>query len=154
MRWFGPVWSSGPRMRKTVGASRCASPGPAASGSANALPAVRRYETSSSDSPIASCARSSARSKSSNALPEALALFVAAAGFPALLGGGAPAARTAATAVLAAFVLLVDRRPGPALGFLLGNAALLIRSEEHMSELQSHSDLVCRLLLEKKKRRD
>src|SRR5215204_6057467 len=26
------------------------------------------------------------------------------------------------------------------------------RSEEHMSELQSHSDLVCRLLLEKKKR--
>src|SRR5438034_4868455 len=27
------------------------------------------------------------------------------------------------------------------------------RSEEHTSELQSHSDLVCRLLLEKKKRR-
>src|SRR5438034_5547087 len=27
-----------------------------------------------------------------------------------------------------------------------------IRSEEHTSELQSHSDLVCRLLLEKKKR--
>ena len=27
----------------------------------------------------------------------------------------------------------------------------LIRSEEHTSELQSHSDLVCRLLLEKKK---
>src|SRR5260221_4643620 len=26
------------------------------------------------------------------------------------------------------------------------------RSEEHTSELQSHSDLVCRLLLEKKKR--
>src|SRR5260221_12267106 len=26
-----------------------------------------------------------------------------------------------------------------------------IRSEEHTSELQSHSDLVCRLLLEKKK---
>src|SRR5438132_7826611 len=25
------------------------------------------------------------------------------------------------------------------------------RSEEHMSELQSHSDIVCRLLLEKKK---
>src|SRR5438034_8677373 len=29
---------------------------------------------------------------------------------------------------------------------------ILIRSEEHTSELQSHSDLVCRLLLEKKKR--
>src|SRR5438132_7503854 len=31
-------------------------------------------------------------------------------------------------------------------------ASLLVRSEEHTSELQSHSDLVCRLLLEKKKR--
>src|SRR5947207_7179074 len=28
------------------------------------------------------------------------------------------------------------------------------RSEEHTSELQSHSDLVCRLLLEKKKTKD
>src|SRR5260221_2686392 len=28
------------------------------------------------------------------------------------------------------------------------------RSEEHTSELQSHSDLVCRLLLEKKKKND
>src|SRR5215204_7183097 len=27
----------------------------------------------------------------------------------------------------------------------------MMRSEEHTSELQSHSDLVCRLLLEKKK---
>src|SRR5438034_6932556 len=32
----------------------------------------------------------------------------------------------------------------------LGNAP---RSEEHTSELQSHSDLVCRLLLEKKKKK-
>src|SRR5438132_4470416 len=30
---------------------------------------------------------------------------------------------------------------------------LLFRSEEHTSELQSHSDLVCRLLLEKKKKK-
>src|SRR5260221_5045243 len=29
-----------------------------------------------------------------------------------------------------------------------------IRSEEHTSELQSHSDLVCRLLLEKKKKNE
>src|SRR5260221_10763907 len=29
---------------------------------------------------------------------------------------------------------------------------LRVRSEEHTSELQSHSDLVCRLLLEKKKK--
>src|SRR5438034_3818387 len=28
----------------------------------------------------------------------------------------------------------------------------VMRSEEHTSELQSHSDLVCRLLLEKKKK--
>src|SRR5438034_2339508 len=31
---------------------------------------------------------------------------------------------------------------------------LAVRSEEHTSELQSHSDLVCRLLLEKKKRKE
>src|SRR5438132_2342809 len=31
---------------------------------------------------------------------------------------------------------------------------VLDRSEEHTSELQSHSDLVCRLLLEKKKKSD
>src|SRR5436190_11253523 len=29
-----------------------------------------------------------------------------------------------------------------------------VRSEEHTSELQSHSDLVCRLLLEKKKNKN
>src|SRR5260221_10450732 len=33
-------------------------------------------------------------------------------------------------------------------------AGQIPRSEEHTSELQSHSDLVCRLLLEKKKRSD
>src|SRR5438132_9514451 len=30
----------------------------------------------------------------------------------------------------------------------------MFRSEEHTSELQSHSDLVCRLLLEKKKNKN
>src|SRR5260370_23891237 len=34
-----------------------------------------------------------------------------------------------------------------------GNLALVPRSEEHTSELQSHLNLVCRLLLEKKKHR-
>src|SRR5438034_8689104 len=43
------------------------------------------------------------------------------------------------------------------LGFRRGQRAAAcgpgcIRSEEHTSELQSHSDLVCRLLLEKKKK--
>src|SRR5260221_9532025 len=35
-------------------------------------------------------------------------------------------------------------------GFAVPAAPLTPRSEEHTSELQSHSDLVCRLLLEKK----
>src|SRR5947207_11389476 len=40
----------------------------------------------------------------------------------------------------------------PGLDCLLPLAAeIFLRSEEHTSELQSHSDLVCRLLLEKKK---
>src|SRR5947207_15965547 len=33
-------------------------------------------------------------------------------------------------------------------------ARCFTRSEEHTSELQSHSDLVCRLLLEKKKKKE
>src|SRR5947207_14388928 len=33
-------------------------------------------------------------------------------------------------------------------------ATFVWRSEEHTSELQSHSDLVCRLLLEKKKKKE
>src|SRR5438034_8211612 len=36
----------------------------------------------------------------------------------------------------------------------LGLEAHPERSEEHTSELQSHSDLVCRLLLEKKKKKE
>src|SRR5437588_5263978 len=36
---------------------------------------------------------------------------------------------------------------------LQGGPRSLSRSEEHTSELQSHSDLVCRLLLEKKKKK-
>src|SRR2546421_9184743 len=48
------------------------------------------------------------------------------------------------------------RRPSrytrsPAAGRERGSVAALRRSEEHTSELQSRSDLVCRLLLEKKK---
>src|SRR5438034_7200779 len=35
----------------------------------------------------------------------------------------------------------------------VAGAELAVRSEEHTSELQSHSDLVCRLLLEKKKKK-
>src|SRR5476649_2330194 len=38
-------------------------------------------------------------------------------------------------------------------GYIQIMGTKLIRSEEHTSELQSHSDLVCRLLLEKKKQK-
>src|SRR5438034_6387218 len=36
---------------------------------------------------------------------------------------------------------------------LIPAGKFMMRSEEHTSELQSHSDLVCRLLLEKKKKK-
>src|SRR5260370_30606906 len=42
-------------------------------------------------------------------------------------------------------------RPGASVaGLFVGQ--VVVRSEEHTSELQSHLNLVCRLLLEKKKR--
>src|SRR5437588_11282194 len=41
--------------------------------------------------------------------------------------------------------------PRPAVEFVDLADDREVRSEEHTSELQSHSDLVCRLLLEKKK---
>src|SRR5438034_3490416 len=47
---------------------------------------------------------------------------------------------------------LARSRPAPALPPLVGPRSAM-RSEEHTSELQSHSDLVCRLLLEKKKKK-
>src|SRR5205085_5863438 len=40
----------------------------------------------------------------------------------------------------------------PAAGYLVDLLDVEIRSEEHTSELQSQSNLVCRLLLEKKKK--
>src|SRR5260370_34528574 len=45
-----------------------------------------------------------------------------------------------------------DRIEQPAHLEELTHGALIIRSEEHTSELQSHLNLVCRLLLEKKKK--
>src|SRR5438132_9062143 len=46
-------------------------------------------------------------------------------------------------------------RPGRSRGSgrTAGHRGPAARSEEHTSELQSHSDLVCRLLLEKKKKK-
>src|SRR5947207_13337394 len=47
----------------------------------------------------------------------------------------------------------MDEEEPPGVRSLPGGSSSSIapRSEEHTSELQSHSDLVCRLLLEKKK---
>src|SRR5690242_21612415 len=54
----------------------------------------------------------------------------------------------AATFVVSALLIAtgVSRRPAPAAAPATGSR----RSEEHTSELQSHVNLVCRLLLEKK----
>src|SRR5260221_11307975 len=46
-----------------------------------------------------------------------------------------------------AIMVLCDPR-----SWVMGQQLYSCRSEEHTSELQSHSDLVCRLLLEKKKK--
>src|SRR5436190_18801697 len=47
------------------------------------------------------------------------------------------------------------RWPGPdGMARSLLRSRAEVRSEEHTSELQSHSDLVCRLLLEKKKKKN
>src|SRR5437016_12652938 len=47
---------------------------------------------------------------------------------------------------------LQDARHGD-VGVLADHAARVVRSEEHTSELQSLTNLVCRLLLEKKKKK-
>src|SRR5438034_1588935 len=54
--------------------------------------------------------------------------------------------------MLACLVLLwMAGSAGVALSAKQKGRSAIARSEEHTSELQSHSDLVCRLLLEKKK---
>src|SRR5260370_18141274 len=63
-----------------------------------------------------------------------------------LPGGSAPAARCPLPASLPSTKL-----GGPGSPFVAAPRARPDRSEEHTSELQSHLNLVCRLLLEKKK---
>src|SRR3989475_10228029 len=50
-------------------------------------------------------------------------------------------------------VVLGDRRKFPIILVVPNYDQLELRSEEHTSELQSQSNLVCRLLLEKKKKK-
>src|SRR2546430_10734941 len=61
-------------------------------------------------------------------------------------GAPGPAEGAAGPPALSAAPLPLDGLPAPDLG-----AFFELRSEEHTSELQSQSNLVCRLLLEKKK---
>src|SRR5438034_5915217 len=63
--------------------------------------------------------------------------------------GAGEALRAAGDRVHPGDARLSDRRAHGDAGAEPDNAG---RSEEHTSELQSHSDLVCRLLLEKKKK--
>src|SRR2546430_13510675 len=59
------------------------------------------------------------------------------------------------SALLSTGPLPRDRQAAPAASPAAGpSQAGLDRSEEHTSELQSQSNLVCRLLLEKKKRKN
>src|SRR5690606_40381450 len=60
------------------------------------------------------------------------------------------AAEDLAAGALIVIVLRAEADAG-SLDVALGHAELLDRSEEHTSELQSRENLVCRLLLEKKK---
>src|SRR5712664_4547694 len=65
--------------------------------------------------------------------------------------GGSPArrARVMRSCMMLKASTMTEEMPGrPALP---KNSRFMVRSEEHTSELQSRSDLVCRLLLEKKK---
>ena len=55
--------------------------------------------------------------------------------------------------------VLINGHPQPSnfrlmSGYVVQDDVVMGRSEEHTSELQSHSDLVCRLLLEKKKKKE
>src|SRR5688572_30980187 len=66
-----------------------------------------------------------------------------------------PAACRAAGWSVVALLLVNASCPSPAQGgrpLVLLDGSLSMRSEEHTSELQSQSNLVCRLLLEKKKK--
>src|SRR2546426_8528034 len=60
--------------------------------------------------------------------------------------------KTFAVAVALAAIWGAPARADPALDALVAANATATRSEEHTSELQSPCNLVCRLLLEKKKK--
>src|SRR5215204_7099084 len=86
-------------------------------------------------------------------------IVVGLAGIPVVLGAVwlgdwwvfGLAAIAGAIALHEYWLMTRELRPLAPAGYV-GAGLALARSEEHTSELQSHSDLVCRLLLEKKKK--
>src|SRR5260370_7883421 len=71
---------------------------------------------------------------------------------PTRLVSGAMKGKTSATpSTLNAMWATATRRASEDERMLAASAVAQVRSEEHTSELQSHLNLVCRLLLEKKK---
>src|SRR3712207_7120737 len=68
-------------------------------------------------------------------------------------GRGAPLPRRRLTATRAAVAAISDVSLSPVMMRVAVVAVALQRSEEHTSELQSRQYLVCRLLLEKKKKK-
>src|SRR5690242_21094458 len=52
--------------------------------------------------------------------------------------------------LMPSFIAIIVGGIGSLPGTLVGGLLIGVRSEEHTSELQSHVNLVCRLLLEKK----
>src|SRR2546430_8891791 len=67
-----------------------------------------------------------------------------------------PASKVATFASWGVFSSIVENTPGETTvnaGVQPYESSSELRSEEHTSELQSQSNIVCRLLLEKKKRR-
>src|SRR5947207_7526404 len=81
-------------------------------------------------------------------------IALAMAGGALIIGAPAQSAELKAEGSIPGLSVVVqdlkrDEANSVTLRFQLINAS---RSEEHTSELQSHSDLVCRLLLEKKKK--
>src|SRR5438034_5378454 len=80
-------------------------------------------------------------------LHDALPISATSADTPALMCTTVPPAKSSAPS-------FASQPPEPHTQWASGSYTNVAhRSEEHTSELQSHSDLVCRLLLEKKKKK-
>src|SRR5699024_12613219 len=85
-------------------------------------------------------------------LHDALPIFHRAVSIPLVLHGGTGLPRGDVRRCIAEGICKVNVGTCIASAYMNGMKEELERSEEHTSELQSRFDIVCRLLLEKKKR--